>query len=160
MAKKQSSPNPNQSPNPNPDDETLNDQLNDQANDQDQTPDDETEDDEDEGAGGTELKENEQGEQFDWPELVIENEGFKLPKKGDPKVFHVILQKGGFDPETGKPLHKPFPSTHNVADFRQFLGNAKGLGYKKVIIKHIPQGYEKFQTEWKTRKTGTPKPSY
>lgn len=106
------------------------------------------------GAGDRELGEQEKPEFFNWPDLDIQTKGFKMPENGDPKSFHIILQQGGFDSETGKPLHKAYPSVHNPMDFKMLLGNAKGLGYKKIIIKHIPDGYADFQTKWRIKPTG------
>lgn len=119
---------------------------------------DEFDENDDQGAspsGDRELSDQESPEKFNWPELEFRTDKFKMPENGDPKSFHIILQQGGFDTETGKALHKAHPSTHNPIDFKLLLGNARGLGYNKIIITHVPEGYSDFQKKW----TQTPKGS-
>jgi hypothetical protein len=56
------------------------------------------------------------------------------PESTERDLYHVELDKPGFNPTTGEKLSKAFIQKFTKAEWNQFVGNSSGLGYKQTIL--------------------------
>lgn len=61
------------------------------------------------------------------------SEDFK-PAENEKHLYHVRLDKPGFDPTTGKKLTPAFDQTFTVPEFKQFKAHSESLGYLIEVI--------------------------
>lgn len=56
------------------------------------------------------------------------------PSETEKHLYHVELDKPGFNPNTGEKLSKAFTQKFTQAEWNQFEKNSGGLGYTKKIL--------------------------
>ena len=55
-------------------------------------------------------------------------------KTKEKHLFHVEMSKGGFNPQTGKKVSKPFIQMFTESEWNQFEKSGSGLGYTTKVV--------------------------
>lgn len=60
--------------------------------------------------------------------------GSYLPKAHERHLFHVKMDKPGFNPATGEKIFKPFIQMYTMPEWNMFEKNGNGLGFITTVM--------------------------